>query len=237
MPRRDLEIRSIPQLLRVLERYDEAMMFRGQAVNWPLLPSLGRLKCHDLVHENWQVLQMDMMERFAKYARPKIIPLPDSEEDWLVHAQHYGVPTRLLDWSTNPLKALFWAVEDHAHVHHDGELWMFEPYTWMDDPLAPTHLCNKQLVTFFPKHLNDRVVAQEACFVSFPLLSTTKPMQPMNNRRSYRGKIGFLEVIKIPAAAKPGLLRELSVLGVTHRSLYPDLFGIAQHIKAEILGI
>ena len=40
---------------------------------------------------------------------------------WLFLAQHYGVPTRLLDWSENPLVAAYFAVLDDPN--DDGCIW------------------------------------------------------------------------------------------------------------------
>lgn len=46
----------------------------------------------------------------------------DDRYHWVQLAQHYGVPTRLLDWSNNPLVSLFFACE--RHENRDGVVWI-----------------------------------------------------------------------------------------------------------------
>jgi len=44
----------------------------------------------------------------------------------LVLMQHYGVPTRILDLTTNPLVALYFACDDNNHRNADGEVIVFD---------------------------------------------------------------------------------------------------------------
>jgi hypothetical protein len=67
----------------------------------------------------------------ANYFRRRSLPiLKDVPEDkdyitWLMHMQHFGFPTRLLDWSENILIAAFFSVV-HDQLE-DGELWIMYP--------------------------------------------------------------------------------------------------------------
>ncbi len=52
--------------------------------------------------------------------------------EWYFLMQHYGAPTRLLDWTGNPLVALYFAIVDQE-VHgknRDAAVWVFDPWEW-----------------------------------------------------------------------------------------------------------
>ena len=101
--------------------------FRGQAnVKWEISPSLYR---KDLFKTESLLLTE------IKHICPSEIP--ENRFDALVKMQHFGMPTRLLDTTTNPLVALFFACESHAEKENDGAVYIFPnlPVSWSTDPL------------------------------------------------------------------------------------------------------
>jgi len=109
-------IRSLPPKRAWIKRWkafldwtnahsDSSWAFRGLGDHtFPLIPSVGRQADYDLVHER------AVLELFKRRI-PEFYPVSGLEElDFLALAQHHGAPTRMLDWTTNPLVAAYFAV-------------------------------------------------------------------------------------------------------------------------------
>ena len=62
----------------------------------------------------------------------------DNKFDTLVKMQHFGLPTRLLDMTTNPLVALYFACENENEMASDSIVYIFPnlPVIWSTDPLV-----------------------------------------------------------------------------------------------------
>jgi len=232
-----MTIRSVVDLLsRIHADCPEAEMFRGQLEDWPLLPSIGRYPNVVLGYNNWRGFHDHIISRFTRLAKPYFNEPPTSDADWWVHAQHYGCPTRLLDWTTNPLKALFFALNEPAHDSRPGVFWASTFHSWREDLKATRReYWDTELVPFFPPQLNPRLLAQEGCFLSYPLPDNTVALKPADKLLSKTSGGLSLSKFVIPATAKSRLRRELTILGGKFRLLFPDADGVARGIKLEEL--
>jgi hypothetical protein len=120
----DKTIDSISRLISKLEKdvpnTKDHIWFRGQPKkDWKLIPSLGRGRRPVLQTEDY------LIKRFRQNATLLVGNTVQSEWDWLLVMQHHGVSTRLLDWTENPIVALYFAVIEKPST--DGALWMLLP--------------------------------------------------------------------------------------------------------------
>lgn len=128
----DIEIQNFDEFLSVIneadipsKRTNKVLLFRGQMEkSWDLLPGLARPK-----YFRPEILQFEnnILSEFKRRAIP-FLPKTfnsSSEWEWLALAQHYKLPTRLLDWTENPLVALFFAFEFVKDNNEDRAVWIF----------------------------------------------------------------------------------------------------------------
>jgi hypothetical protein len=159
-------------------------------------------------------------------------------------AQHYGLPTRLLDWTRNPLVALYFVVSDERSIGRDGCLWALSPTLLNDEqtgrPRFPTFhasiLTEVITATFTGEHIAPAptVFAFTAFQSDLRMLvqqSTFTMHQTKDDLRGLPSQQQVLHRFIIPAALKHRLENVLGAVGISHSSLFPDLGGFAQELK------
>src|SRR5438105_914839 len=119
-------IDDLSTFLEIVEELadDAIVLFRGQRYQWQLKPKLGRLKPRigSLIGE-----EARMLADFKRRSVPLLDFPPANDLEWLAVAQHHGMATRLMDWTENPLAALWFATRNPPEAEEDepspGVVW------------------------------------------------------------------------------------------------------------------
>jgi hypothetical protein len=104
----EYDIASVAELLERLAHLAtraKVIWFRGHSrTGWHLEPGLSRI--------GKLAAETQVTKRFKQNAYQFLSHIPQHEWEWMFLMQHYGVPTRLLDWTENPLIALYFATRE-----------------------------------------------------------------------------------------------------------------------------
>lgn len=206
-------------------------MYRGMKdIGWKLIPSIGRywprFVEQGLDKADFLRVESDTIRIFRKQAARYLPRVPeDGWEVWSI-AQHHGLPTRLMDWTYNPLVALFFAVEQpfdadsviYALGMPKGDISIQEER--MLHPLEIT----EEVRSYEPSHDMARVNAQSAVFTIQGDPRT--PLWAPGLRR-----------IRISNSARAPIKRVLFNYGITRKLLFPELDGIADWLIQMKFGM
>ncbi|WP_025683050.1 FRG domain-containing protein [Paenibacillus maysiensis] len=113
-----LKVENLIDYIKIIDTINETsdFVFRGQKdIAWNLQASIFRNNYND--HKEYEIYREIRKNRFEDLTRSTFL-------DNLIHMQHYGIPTRLLDWSRNPLISLFFACSDEKN---DGKVFAYRP--------------------------------------------------------------------------------------------------------------
>ena len=219
-------VTNISAFLNELRNNSFSMYFRGQEQDWPLIPSIGRISV--TVLDGLLEVEEGLIEGLQKYGYPFFKNDVTSYADWILHAQHHGLPTRLLDFTSNPLKALYFAVEN-SNSSTDGVVWGLDGFGVSEFP----SLDLEKIEFYSPPHINSRITAQESMLAVFPLKKNTLAIVPLEEQEQEKERYRLFNKIIIPSSSKAEIKKELSLLGINKMSVYPGIDGVIEKIKEE----
>ena len=220
-------IKSVSNLLEVLGRdVPGEWIFRGQAsCRWPLLAGIYRENLAEGEVASL-ILEKRMFTEFKRRARAFLPNSPSSSWEWLIVAQHFGVPTRLLDWTENSLVALFFAVNKPLSMSNDGILYAYRHRALdLDIDMILDPFSIQRIEVLRPAHLEPRVIRQQSIF-------TVEPYRREDAARAGSELLSW----HIPTEHAADIKEELDRLGISEATLFPGLESLAKEIRRKLSG-
>ncbi|MBE7507414.1 MAG: FRG domain-containing protein [Planctomycetia bacterium] len=251
------EIHSCNDLLNFVEILQDVssslMWFRGeQSAFEKLTPQVFR-------EPNWANHEASMSNDFVLRAPSRHSHTPDLNEHirWLSLMRHYGLPTRLLDWTESPLIGAYFCVtisKTKEHEEKEGYIWVLLPGRLNDatcgikgmltaghpkvseiarhafDRASGSTTNADNVLAFAPEEFDRRIIAQKSMFTIHRSGECLTKIAEYGSVEQVNCSASLARIV-VPAKAKKQLRSELRVLGIRESDVFPDLEHLANEIS------
>lgn len=242
----EVEIRTVDCLIEKIKQLKlkygkQPIWFRGQENSqWNLMPSVQR--------ENWAENEAFITNDFYIYVNQIENDMPSKENyaAWMSLMQHYGLPTRMLDWSSSPLVACYFALEKNREKDNDACIWVLIPrrlnqqegfggYVYPVDAysvqqiLLPAFKSNIKIEEKF----EEKIIACHSVEKDLRMYSQQSSFTVHNSKKRLEDICDSETLFKyvIPKDYKQEFYESVSVLGISTRFIYPDMEHVSKDIK------
>jgi hypothetical protein len=265
-----MEITSLPQYIAFIETLQTRcthtappkFIYRGHGIaSYQLAPEVFRYintTQKSFIHPYW-VTEEQILSDFISDACRYLRDIPEDDiATWLEISQHFGLPTRLLDFTENPLVALYFACA--TAPDQTGTVWILNEGTYKEKVYSLTPavqgLTDRDIIMriiaekhadhptiqypwiYRPNYREERMHTQSSIFMIWG--SCEKPLESFLSQENYiaedddstqHTKIACR--IQLPAAHKSTLLKQLDLCGINEKFIYPGLDGIGKYYNAK----
>lgn len=236
------------------------LWFRGCGnSNYKLSPTIHR---HPIIKDPKSIIELEqkIVNRFKQRSIPFLNRNLNLENKWevLFYMQHYGTPTRLLDWSENPYIALYFAVTSSSYKRvdkkieylNDVSIWFLDPVKWNRKILEDVGY-SEGIISYESKHIDsfepftdfnlmrEKPIAIYGTHNSGRIVAQRgvftifgkgiKPMEVIFDEDKFSGDT--LIKIVIPKEKIQDILDSLISIGITDSVVFPDLDGLSKEVK------
>lgn len=237
---------------------DLSPWYRGQCrAEWGLKPGLFRI-CSNYDEARESRLEDEIREEFIVRAPAfsDFKPTADDDWGWYFLMQHYGAPTRLLDWTDGALLALYFALKGNRG-NFDAAVWVLDPYglnersVGMDEVMPPSadglskedkKTLRRWLPERFARVARNRSIPAKPVAV-FPThiarrISTQRSCFTVHGSdllgldRLMNSRSPILRKLVIPSFNVQDIKEELILAGIDEATIFPDLDGLGRAIAA-----
>lgn len=230
------KITKISEYMDFIENLDaKYSLSRGQSEDYPLLPSALRLDDQDkrkYTRRNIsEFIEQFKMNSYQFMENPNNI---ENEIEWMLYAQHYGLPTRLMDFTYSHITSLLFAVETSFQKESKSD-----PVVYFLDPeaLNSRHINRSEIINISNMNyssgnhdepiiiqgrlINKRVNAQKGVFALFQ--DNNSPLERVVSD-------DILKKIIIDKDATKEILASLYSMGISFTHIYPELSSVSKDI-------
>jgi len=195
-----------------------------------LIPSVARKWSGNL--DSLQDIEKSILDKFKMRAPAQLGFRPSNDWEWLMLGQHHGLPTRLLDWTMNPLVALYFACAGDNYISADGAVYRLSGLEqlnseYFSNPDFSNPFRVERDYYIYPPHISPRITAQSSAFTV-----SKNPIKPLEIPSIDRDR-GPNDTIMIKADTKGKILKQLIDLGIGPATLFPDIDGLCKQIADE----
>jgi hypothetical protein len=240
-------------------------IYRGQSNRaenpaYKLIPSVGRAPFANKIDFS-EFIELEKLAHdiFRKQTVASTSPVPRNSWEILALAQHHGLPTRFMDWTTNALVALYFAVRNPQHDIDSSAIYILTKDTISYEGIVnklrkeskislEEHveikrgkrnlLQEKHLEVLLkgdelsPFEISENVI-YEPPYVSPRIRAQDGVLLAFHNPVTELDPAHYIELL-IPGESRPRIRHELEQYGVFDKQLFPDLDGLARWLKYKV---